>query len=120
MIIGIATVKSYLKLYFLQRIHKHDPVIVSDQYLFGSVWKCHNNKHYLNSLLESDKCTRVKIIHSLTNPCQTRNLVENYTSGQIPFDNKKVEIYLVTEKSYGEVVYICIYLILPTKANRNL
>ena len=71
--------------------------------MFGSVWKSAENKPYLINLLESKGCNRVKIIHSLTNPCQPRELLTNYTSGQIPFDKKDVEIYLVAQKDYGEV-----------------
>lgn len=86
----------------LKKIHKNDPVVVCGQYLFGSVWKCTDNKPYLISLLESTGCNRVKIIQSVTNPCQPRELLANYTTGQIPFENKDVEIYLITQKDYGE------------------
>lgn len=78
-------------------------MIVTNQFLYGSQWECQDNQHYLNRLLESDEITHIKIIHSLTNPCQARDLLTNYTSGQVPYDKKHVEIYLVTEKSYGEV-----------------
>ncbi|XP_057368821.1 uncharacterized protein LOC130689898 [Daphnia carinata] len=86
----------------LQRIHKDDPVEVSNQYLFGSHLRSQDTKHALSTLLESQSCTRVKIILSLTNPTQARDLLANYTTGLIPYDNKDVEIYLIVEKSYGD------------------
>lgn len=91
-----------------QRIHKEDPVEVSNQYLFGSNFRSQDTTHALTTLLESQSCTRVKIILSLTNPTQARDLLENYTTGYIPYDNKDVEIYLIVEKGYGDVCFLMI------------
>lgn len=88
-----------------QKIHKDDPVEVSNQYLFGSHFRSQDTTHALSTLLESQSCTRVKIILSLTNPTQARDLLENYTTGHIPYDNKDVEIYLIVEKGYGDVCF---------------
>lgn len=86
-----------------QKIHKDDPVFISQHYFFGSALKEHNTKHHICKLLESDEVTNLKIVQSLTNPLQARDFLLNYTTGQIPYDKKNVEIFLITQRNYGEV-----------------
>ncbi len=92
----------HYKKFLLQKIHKNQPVYVAPHPLFGlSLYE--NSEHALNTLLESDKYNRIKIVQALSSPTIAKSILTNYTTGIIPFDNKHVEMYLVVEKAYGEV-----------------
>ena len=88
---------------------------VAPQMLFSSTWNSKNSQHALLTLLESEY-TRIKIVHALSGPAISKSILTNYTKGLIPVEKKNVEMYLVVERTYGEVFRIlkstlkCIFL----------